>query len=62
MPWSFVKNDNLWILVLACNDCNLQKSDKITTKFYLESMLERNYNLVSIREPIIFIHMKITNL
>jgi len=55
IPWSFVQSDNLWNLVLACNDCNLQKSDKLSTRFYLESMLDRNDNLVSIvSEPTYF--------
>ncbi|WP_445683124.1 HNH endonuclease domain-containing protein [Solibacillus sp. FSL H8-0538] len=48
MPWSFVQTDNLWNLVLACSDCNTKKSDKITTRLFLESMLERNESLVSV--------------
>lgn len=55
IPWSFVQNDNLWNLVLACNACNLQKSDKIASRFYLETMLIRNDYLSSnINEPFYF--------
>ena len=55
IPWSFVQNDNLWNLVLACNDCNLQKSDKIATRLYLETMLIRNDHLSSsINESLYF--------
>lgn len=27
--WSFIKDDNLWNLVLSCPQCNLRKSDKL---------------------------------
>lgn len=48
IPWSFVQTDNLWNLVLACSDCNTKKSDKITPRPYLDSMLERNESLISV--------------
>ena len=48
IPWSFVQTDNLWNLVLACSDCNTKKSDKVTTRPFLDSMLERNETLISV--------------
>ena len=31
IPWTFVKNDNLWNFVLTCPRCNLRKSDSLVT-------------------------------
>ncbi|MFD0824421.1 HNH endonuclease domain-containing protein [Neobacillus sp. M.A.Huq-85] len=45
IPWSFIQNDNLWNLVIACQKCNLQKSDKIAEEKFLDHLLERNQKL-----------------
>ncbi|SEV99736.1 HNH endonuclease signature motif containing protein [[Clostridium] fimetarium] len=42
IPWSFIKDDNLWNLVLSCSECNRQKSDKLPDKIYLNTLAERN--------------------
>lgn len=42
IPWSFVQSDQIWNLVLACNSCNLSKSDKLPDRHYLETIIERN--------------------
>jgi hypothetical protein len=45
IPWSFIQNDNLWNLVIACQKCNTQKSDKIAEEKYLDHLLIRNQDL-----------------
>jgi hypothetical protein len=50
IPWSFVQADQLWNLVIACSACNLSKSDKLANKMFLESVIERNDNLITIPE------------
>jgi hypothetical protein len=50
IPWSFVQADQLWNLVIACSACNLSKSDKLANKLFLESVIERNDNLITIPE------------
>jgi 5-methylcytosine-specific restriction endonuclease McrA len=35
IPWSYVQNDTLWNLVIACQKCNTRKSDKLTEEKYL---------------------------
>lgn len=42
IPWSFIKNDNLWNLVLACPTCNRSKNDKLPDARYLEILANRN--------------------
>lgn len=42
IPWSFIKDDNLWNLVLSCSECNRQKSDKLPDIIYLNTLAERN--------------------
>ena len=45
VPWSFIKDDNLWNLVLACPTCNRSKNDKLPDEKYLELLVKRNYEL-----------------
>lgn len=33
IPWSFLKDDNLWNLVLACPSCNRKKNDKLPDEY-----------------------------
>lgn len=42
IPWSFIKDDQLWNFVLACPRCNESKNDKLPDKVYLERIIERN--------------------
>lgn len=46
IPWSFVQADQLWYLVIACSPCNLSKSDKLASGFYLENLIERNDSFI----------------
>lgn len=42
IPWSFVKNDNLWNFVLSCSKCNLRKSDSLVNYKYIAKIEQRN--------------------
>ena len=42
IPWSFVKNDNLWNFVLSCSKCNLRKSDGLVNYKYIAKIEQRN--------------------
>ena len=42
IPWSFIKDDQLWNFVLACPGCNESKNDKLPAITYLERIIERN--------------------
>ncbi|MGX6443568.1 HNH endonuclease [Neobacillus sp. K501] len=50
IPWSFVQADQLWNLVIACSACNLSKNDKLADKVFLETVIDRNDNLITIPE------------
>lgn len=46
IPWSFVKDDNLWNLVLSCQSCNRQKNDKLPSDLYVRKIVNRNKLLI----------------
>ncbi|MCI9127454.1 MAG: HNH endonuclease [Eubacterium sp.] len=46
IPWTFVKNDNLWNLVLACPRCNLKKSGNLVSRDYLIKIGTRNSSIM----------------
>lgn len=46
IPWSFIKDDNLWNFVLACSSCNEKKSDKLAPKAQLDMLVKRNEKII----------------
>lgn len=46
IPWSFIKDDNLWNLVLSCPQCNLKKSDKLTPGLFVDNLIQRNHMII----------------
>lgn len=46
IPWSFIKDDNLWNFVLACPKCNESKKDKLAPKAQLDLLVQRNAQIV----------------
>jgi 5-methylcytosine-specific restriction endonuclease McrA len=46
VPWSFVKDDNLWNLVLTCQTCNRKKNDRLPDGHYLADIMDRNNQLM----------------
>lgn len=42
IPWSFIKDDNLWNFVLACPECNNRKRDKLADTSFLHNLVVRN--------------------
>ena len=46
IPWSFIKDDNLWNFVLACPTCNSRKSDKLANAEYLDILVKRNEGML----------------
>ncbi len=46
IPWSFIKDDNLWNFVLACPSCNIKKSDKLARKDKLDLLIKRNEKIL----------------
>lgn len=46
LPWSYVLEDRLWNLVLACETCNSQKSDQTPADPFVEKLLRRNLGLL----------------
>jgi hypothetical protein len=50
IPWSFIKDDQLWNFVLACPTCNNNKRDKLAREDYLIKISERNEVLLERNE------------
>ena len=46
IPWSFIKDDMLWNLVLSCPHCNRQKNDRLPDKIFLDNLVERNQHII----------------
>ncbi|MGM7722869.1 HNH endonuclease [Metabacillus sp. Hm71] len=46
IPWSFVQADQLWNLVIACNTCNVSKSDKLAETEFLHALIDRNEHFI----------------
>lgn len=56
IPWSFVKDDNLWNFVLACPTCNTSKNDKLAPETDLKALIGRNRKLLIERPSVINMH------
>ena len=47
IPWTFVKNDNLWNFVFACPKCNLKKSGNLVSRDYVIKIGKRNTSIIN---------------
>ena len=45
IPWSFLLEDPIWDLVLACQACNNRKSDWLPASEYIEKLKRRNHDI-----------------
>ncbi len=43
IPWSYIFDNNAWNLVLACAECNLDKSSALPREPFVEHLIERDY-------------------
>lgn len=50
IPWSFLLEDPLWDLVLACRPCNSSKSDALPESAFIDRLVARNAELT--RNPL----------
>lgn len=53
VPWSFIKDDNLWNFVLACPECNSKKNNILSDDFFVERVIERNKRLVNVENDFV---------
>jgi 5-methylcytosine-specific restriction endonuclease McrA len=42
IPWSYIFEDEAWNLVLACERCNLRKSDSLAPQNFRNDLIDRN--------------------
>jgi len=59
IPWSFLLEDPLWDLVLACGRCNSQKSDWLPSEDLLQKLLRRSRS--GLRRPTSSVSFLITD-
>lgn len=52
IPRQLVNHDEIWNLVLAHSFCNLQKSDALPDRRYIEKLFSRNEHLIASARPI----------
>ena len=53
IPWSFVKDDRIWNLVLACPKCNLRKHDNLPPRNLILKIEYQNTLVERAKEPFI---------
>jgi len=58
IPWSFVKDDKMWNFVLACQNCNSSKNNKLPKKPFINIILKRNEKLLNFPNKIVQIDFK----
>ena len=51
MPRQVISHDQIWNLVLAHEECNLQKSDKLIGPHFIEKLVFRNENIMGSNHP-----------
>jgi len=44
IPWSYIFEDEAWNLVLACERCNLRKSDSLAKSYFRDELIKRNHD------------------
>ena len=42
IPWSYIFTDDVWNLVLSCQDCNLKKSNSLPERPFVRYLIERD--------------------
>ena len=53
IPWSFVKDDKIWNLVLSCAQCNEKKHNRIPVKDYILQLEKRNHEVQNVDNAIV---------
>jgi len=46
IPWSFIKDDKIWNLVLSCRKCNNAKRDSLAHSAFLPIIVQRNQQII----------------
>lgn len=69
IPWTFVRDDKLWNLVISCRKCNNSKRDKIVADKYIEKIIAQNEDVLKRKDIDIvnseyrsYCHSKIKNM
>lgn len=59
IPWTMVRNDHLWNLVLCCRPCNNSKRDRVPSSEYLQALVSRNERLAHVTDELVFREMEL---
>lgn len=46
IPWSYLKDDKQWNMVMSCRECNNAKRDKLPDKRFIEKLIIQNENII----------------
>ena len=46
IPWSYIKDDKMWNIVISCRDCNNNKRDKLPDRVFISKLIEQNKRII----------------
>ena len=46
IPWSYLKDDKQWNMVMSCRECNNSKRDKLPDKRFIDKLIIQNENII----------------
>lgn len=46
IPWSYLKDDKQWNIVMSCRECNNSKRDKLPDKLFIEKLVKQNKEIM----------------
>lgn len=46
IPWSYLKDDKQWNIVMSCRECNNSKRDKLPNKRFIEKLVKQNKEIM----------------
>lgn len=47
IPWSYIKDDKQWNMVMSCRECNNNKRDKLPDRIFIDKLLTQNEVIIS---------------
>ena len=60
IPWSFIKDDQLWNFVISCSHCNESKNDRLASEKELQDLIDRNKYIIEMQQKNMLSHKDVS--